>query len=180
MDTKLIVGVLVGVAVLGGGVYFFSETATAPSGSDTVLSGDSMDQLAAVGALTSGKFEGSFADLSTRGGEWKCMVDTSTAEAVSSGSVYVSQKNVRGDFTSDVASYGQVESHIITDGESVYTWTSVMPQGFKMKMVATGNDSGKPSGQGGDANQKYSYDCEPFTVDASLFVVPSDIQFTTI
>jgi len=67
----------------------------------------------------------------------------------------------------------------ISDGVYAYSWTSLNEKtGFKMKLdqaVATSTDKNKETQ---DINQAVKFRCRPWTVDNSLFVVPSDINFT--
>lgn len=173
MNTKLIAGIVALVAI-GGGAYYFMNTSSGTM--DTSETGDASAQ--------EGAFEGSFMALAKRGGNWKCTVDaqasTGAGSAVSSGVVYVSGEKVRADFTSTVQGFGNVDSHMIADGVNVYTWTSMMPQGFKTKMTAMESGGTETSGQGFDANQSYGYDCERTSADASLFAVPSTVTFTDL
>lgn len=178
MNQNTAIGIVVGlVVVLGGGYYLMSaKTAQAPEGSGT----QTVETTPAVESAQAGKFTGSLTDLATRGGSWKCTVDASTAQSVSAGVTYVSGGKVRGDYTTNVEGYGKAESHMIADGEYVYTWSSMMPQGVKTKMVAQGAGGTATSGQGADANQSYSYDCQPWTADASLLVPPANVTFMTV
>lgn len=172
MNQNIAIGLVVAVVAVGGGYYLLNRPA-AP----LVLEGQQTGATTPETAAESGKFTGSFAELAARGGSWKCSVDSTTAEAVSSGVTYVAGGKVRADFTTSVPSYGSVETHLIADGVDVYTWSSMMPQGIKTKMTAQGSGSVPTSGQGVDANTKYSYDCQSWAADASLFVVPAHITF---
>ncbi len=173
MNQNIAIGVVVAVVVVGGGYYVLNQPAAAPV---TLGQGQEATTTTETSAQ-SGKFTGSIAELVGRGGSWKCSVDSTTAEAVSSGVTYVSGGKVRADFTTSVPSYGSVETHLISDGVDVYTWSSMMPQGIKTKMTAQGSGSGSTSGQGMSTDTQYSYDCQPWTADASLFVVPANITF---
>lgn len=178
MNKNLLVGLVVGgVVVVGGGYYLMgAKTAQAPeeAGAQTA------ETTSVVESAQAGKFTGSVADLAMRGGSWKCTVDASTAQSISAGVTYVSDGKVRGDFTTNVQGYGSVESHLIVDGDTVYTWSSAMPQGMKTKMVAQGAGGAATSGQGADANQAYAYDCQPWTADVSLFVPPATVTFMQV
>jgi len=177
MNTKLVLGLLAAVVVLGGGYYYVQNSGGASS--DDSMGADSTQ-------TESGSFSGSFSDLSKRGGNWKCTIDaeanTGAGSVVSSGTVYVGGNKVRADFTSNVPSVGSVETHMIADGTDVYSWSSMMPSGFKMKQTEgeMGTGPGATSGQGVDANQSYAYDCDPWTGDQSVFAPPSNISFTSI
>jgi hypothetical protein len=179
MNTKIIIGIVAVVAVAGAGYAF---TRTSPAGMPAQTQEQTQETSAAA---QSGQFTGSIADLSARGGDWKCTVDAQAATgggaAASSGVVYVSGKKVRGDFTSTVQGIGPVEAHLVADGTNVYSWSSLLPQGIKTTMAASEpEESAATSGGGADANQRYTYDCQPAHADASLFVAPADISFRTL
>jgi hypothetical protein len=172
MNQNTVVGIVMGLVVVVGGGYYLMSTnpIQAPRGTSPQI----------AETAQAGKFTGSVAELTKRGGSWKCTVDAATAQSISAGVTYVSGNKVRADFTTLVQGYGSVESHMIADGESVYSWSSMMPQGIKTTMMAQGVGGTATSGQGGDANQSYSYDCQPWTSDASLLVPPANVTFKTV
>jgi len=178
MNTKIAIGVLAALVVIGGG-YYFLHGAKSPDGSKEA---QGTEQPADANSESGGAYTGSFADLAARGGNWKCTIDSksdaSAGQAVSSGTVYVSGKNVRGDFATAVPNYGSVQSHMIADGAYVYSWSSVMPKGIKTAMAAAPTGSGAPQGGGTNENTSYRYDCEPSSADASLFTPPANVTFT--
>jgi hypothetical protein len=135
-------------------------------------------------AEAAGTFTGSVADLSARGGDWKCTVEdqasTPAGQTPSSGTVYVSGRRVRADFTTTAQGYGAVNSHLIADGTSVYSWSSIMPQGIKTAQADAGSDDDATSGSGDTADQRYTYQCAPAQADATLFVPPSSVTFRTL
>ncbi|MDO8522456.1 MAG: hypothetical protein Q7S08_04190 [bacterium] len=182
MSTNFIVGLVVGaVVVIGGGYYLMTNSGG--SASDSKAAQEQEQNVAESTEATlaqAGKFNGSLSELAARGGSWKCTVDASTAQSVSSGVTYASGGKVRSDFSTKVQGYGNVESHVIADGQDVYTWSSVMPQGIKTKMAQQTDGGTATSGQGVNTNQPYSYDCQPWTADASVFVTPSSVVFKTI
>jgi hypothetical protein len=175
MSTKILIGIVLALVVVGGGYALTRGGSPATQG----------DAAAETSASQSGEFTGSIAELSGRGGDWKCTVDAQASvgggAAVSSGIVYVSGKRVRADFTSTVQGIGPVEAHLIADGTDVYSWSSLMPQGIKTAMTESSpEESASTSGGGADQNQRYTYDCQPAHADASLFAAPSDISFRTL
>jgi len=171
MSRNLLIGILVaGALVVGGGYYVTHQATTESDGAQPQTQESGTPPQA-------GKYSGSFAELAARGGSWKCTVDTSTAQSISSGVTYVSAGKVRGDFTTSVQGYGNVETHMISDGVHAYTWSSMMPQGIETSVSASGAAGGATSGQGVNANTSYSYDCEPWSADMTLFAVPTNITF---
>ena len=183
MNTNVIVGGLLAVVVAGGGYYLWSSQ-SAPAQSNTQGTSQQETQAQAdqnaAQAAQSGDYSGSLADLAARGGSWQCSVDSKALDAASSGTTYVSGNLVRADFTTTVQSYGKVESHLIVRDGYSYSWSPIMPGGIKTKVTAAGQGGTSTSGSGASANQSYSYHCEPWTPDASLFAVPANVTFRPI
>lgn len=170
MKSNVVIGLVIGaVVIIGGGYYLINITANDQSGANT--QGGT--------TATAGKFTGSFAELASRGGSWKCTVDSSVGDSTTVGTVYVADGKVRGDFASQVSGYGNMESHMLSDGQDVYTWSSIIPQGVKTRMTtsAPSETATQTSGQGMSPGQSYSYDCQPWTKDASVFELPSTVTF---
>lgn len=186
---KILMGVILITAVvlmIKGGSKKDTQTNQENSTSDNMTSEDqsSSDVEANVetSTETNNLFNGSMNDLIARGGDYKCTFDQTNDYSDSSGTVYISGKSIRGDFQSlEKVSNTNVESHMISDGEFSYVWSSVMPTGFKMKVVEDNSqdDSSAQTGQF-DYNQKLNYDCQAWPVDQSQFSLPDGIQFTEL
>ncbi len=126
-------------------------------------------------------FNGSAKELMARGGDHKCTFTQEVENSKSTGTVYVSGKKLRGDFSSDVSAGGAsmtVDSHMISDGEFMWTWSSAMPTGFKMKVDQEATASA--NNQGFDSDQKLEYTCIKWTPEESQFVLPSAVVFTEL
>lgn len=154
--------------------------------SDTVVVEEIKDEnMATQPDLTAvsidGKFNGSINDLIERGGDYECDFTHSTDVSDSAGTVFISGKKMRGDFssTTKIAANIKVESHMISDGEFLYNWSSAMPTGFKTVINKIENTVTSESA-GPDYNQKLEYNCKIWNVDDSKFMIPSDVKFTTI
>lgn len=167
MNKNIVIGLVVVIAVVVGGWLVW---------------GDKMG-----GSVTPNEpftATGSLDELLARGGNYKCTFTHESAAASSKGTVYIAGegKKIRGDFSSLVPVINtDVASHMIRDGEWVYTWSEMMPQGFKAKAVeGQGSKEAALSGQGFDANQSYNYNCEPWVVEVSQFTVPTNITFTEL
>jgi hypothetical protein len=124
-----------------------------------------------------GDFSGSMEELVARGGNYRCTFSHQSDTDDSSGTIYISGSSIRGDFVSLIQRIN-VESHMIQSGGYIYTWSSTMPTGFKLK-VATTTEAGGTAipGQYSDVDQTYSYDCESWSPDNSKFSIPSTITF---
>ncbi len=131
---------------------------------------------------TEGAFNGSMNELVARGGNYECNFTHATDVSDSAGTVFISGKKMRGDFvsTTKVAANLKVESHMISDGEFMYNWSSAAPMGFKIAIAETTNATPTTGSQSLDYNQKLDYDCKAWTVDSSKFAIPAEIKFTTL
>lgn len=130
--------------------------------------------------VVAGSFSGSFADLMNRGGNWVCAVDHSTVVSETDGKVYISGKDIRGEFSVEAPYIGNILVNMIADGSDVYSWTSVTPQGVKSPQSSIEGDGGtETSGQVIDANQELTYDCQPWSRDDSKFAIP-EINFMEV
>lgn len=188
--------VIAAVVVVGGGYVLMSGGYSMEEGGVTVATGDvtgdgtgdAAEQEA--DAVADGKstpkllekvsFTGSWMDLVKRGGTYVCEVDHKSAVDVSSGTVYVSGTDVRGDFTSKTAA-GTVTSSMLKKGDMVYVWGGGMPQGLKMPAtMSEGSASTQTSGNAVDMKQEYGWNCTPTAPDASKFALPKGIEFMDV
>lgn len=100
-------------------------------------------------------------------------------EEGSEGTVYVSGKNVRGDFSAIVEGK-PVMSHMITADNTSYIWMDGQTTGFKMTIdpeAAESTEQADAPVQGIDENKKMNYSCSNWSGDTSKFAVPSNIDF---
>jgi hypothetical protein len=159
MSTK-IVGVLLAIIAIAGGVYYFSNSGRLSSLTD------------ATAQMPAGPM--SLKELIAGGVSQKCTFSDASAGMPTEGTVYVGGGKVRGDFSA--TSQGKAMGmHMIADGATMHTWIDGMTSGFKMDMAAS--QSGTNTQQSFDSDKKIDYRCEPWAVDASKFVLPSDITF---
>lgn len=122
-------------------------------------------------------------DLAKKGGDYKCTFSQSTSLGDSTGVVYISGKNIRGDFISEVSIPSlsvveKVDTYMISDGESVYTWSSMSPDGFKAP-VAEDSKTANNSNLNNPSMQQLDYKCVSWKVDESVFKIPNNITFKT-
>lgn len=134
-------------------------------------------------------FSGSLFDLVKVGKTAKCTFSTSDENGSSEGTIYVSEKKARNDFSGKTAEGDSFESHMITDDEYIYMWTSISEQGTKMKLsdVETQQQNISSSEDMKEAYQGYKdlqnnidFKCMPWIPDGSKFDPPSDIEFIDI
>ena len=114
-------------------------------------------------------------DLSARQGSWQCAFTFAGDDVTSSGTVYISNGRLRGDFVFNISPLGQkAETHIIRMNGFQYSWNLATQTGEK-KAVAAGPSGGAA---GTSPDQAYPYHCVQKSVDESLFSLPSGIVFT--
>lgn len=164
-------------AVIFGVIFFALHTQKTETKNDVLGSAESSTKEEQI----SGTFSGSMRDLVARNQSVKCTFTHSTEINSSSGTVFVSGGKVRGDFDITVPQTGtNLKAFMIADGKDTYVWSSILPQGFKMPISdAKMQSSGQPA-NGIDYNQSLDYECEPWSVDESVFITPTDISFVSM
>lgn len=178
MLTKIIVGVL----VLGGISFFVFKNNT-----DTVPTDSSTEQVASEDTSKDAPKDfnekTTLAKLVEKGGSHKCTFSHTTQVGTSTGTVYIYGKKIRGDFVSKVSiaelpGLNDIHSSMISDGESIYTWSSMTPEGYKASVQqetsTTTTQTNVPT------NQELDYSCTAWMVDESKFSLPTHITFKTI
>lgn len=108
---------------------------------------------------------GTLKSLLSMGKVQKCDISYSNDRGKTSGTIYVSGKKMRGDFTVVDQNNKQMDSHIITDETYIYSWSGTSPQGVKTKVEAAIID------------QQVQSKCASWSVDSSKFTPPANIQF---
>ncbi len=163
---QALAGIIVGIIIVGGGAWYFTSGSsdTAPTTGEETVMEESTD--APEGA-------GTFAELMARTGSWTCDASAQHEGGGSSGTVVMNNGKLRGDFTSTMSGITVSSSFIGRDGY-MYTWTSMLPQGFKVAIDASTGTSG---GQGIDPSTQVEYSCAPWSADESKFELPSGITF---
>lgn len=133
---------------------------------------------------------GNMLELLKSGNTVKCAFSSNDNNTNISGTVYVSGKSMRNDSKITMENNQTIESHMISDGTWLYSWSSSMPQGVKMKIpdttqpstapngtdAASANDSGKPQTMKG-LQSNYNFKCDKWNIDTTMFTLPTNIQF---
>lgn len=175
MSTKIIIGVVAAVVVAAGAWYYMggmNPATTDDQSGAAALSGDERN------TATATQGEGSLESLVALGGNYECTVTMDQQGTQSQGTVYISGTKVRGDFAAQAEGM-TMNASMISDGSFVYTWSDLMPQGYKMAVTATGGSTGTAQ-SGFDMTAGVTYNCNPWTPETSKFVPPSNIQFQTL
>lgn len=168
-----IIAVIIVLAMLALGGYTLLTKGPAPA--------DRSDDQALPASGESFVLTGTIRDLLKRAGSYKCTFAQSVEVADTTGTVYIANDGtqLRGDFVSAVKQPAMtVSSHLVREGAWIYTWSDAFPQGFKVPVDETGMGGGE--NQAFNFDQELEYACEPWTADASLFVIPNSITFTEI
>ncbi|HWA64728.1 MAG TPA: hypothetical protein VG866_02680 [Candidatus Paceibacterota bacterium] len=172
---------IAGVAVIGAGVWYFvghsdsNDSNPSPSATPFPTATVSPATSATGSPTASGTTSGTLQTLlGLKGGSFKCTVQHSTDVDISSGVVYISSGKLKGDF--DVSAGGQsMKAYILVNGSDVYSWSSLSTTGVKTTVSASA--SSNQSGQGVNFNQNLNYSCTNASVDASIFAMPSGVNF---
>ena len=123
---------------------------------------------------------GSLLDLLSQGKNLNCTFNTSTNNVESSGTVYVSGKNIRTDFTTTVEGKKNTGS-MIRDENYSYVWGMGMAQGIKIKNSSIGTSANSAQNkQYFDQTAKVDYNCQPWGPNNSIFSPPADIKFSEL
>lgn len=161
MNTKAVVGVVALIVVAIGAYFLVSMQAPVaqPANEFTEQNGSavSLQSLVAAGAPVT------------------CTFSTTTAQGTESGTVYVANGNVAGDFTQTDSAQVSVSAHLIVEDQTSYVWTSASNTGYK-STVTQGQSSMQSNGV--SYNSQVNYSCQPWTPDQSKFDLPSNISFT--
>lgn len=167
---------VIAVAVVGGGIYFATANKTVAPADTTQTAGDTTATQNEDGRYKQNFNETtSLSSIVSAGGSYTCTMHSSIGGADTDGTFYIANKKMRGDFSSTIKGMSaSIQSHMISDGAYVYSWSDMIAQGFKAKVVTTpANDSSK----GFDYNQQFNYDCKAWVSDESKFTVPTTITF---
>ncbi len=180
MQTKTIIGIVVGLAVIVAGYAFYQSR-----GGDSLEMGQDVEsgtQLAEGEESPTGK-KMDFMSFVKQGGAYKCEVHQTVSGTDTVGTTYINAGMIKGEYNTKVQGMNIDTSFVVRDGYT-YSWNSMMPgQGFKAKVVENvgGDASAGTSGSYGfDENTIGDYNCEAWTVDSSKFVVPTSITFKTV
>ena len=169
---KYIIGIAAAVVVIGGGAYFVMQ-----GGSQQPATGDAMEQKEAKEVPSN--FTGSIGALIALGAPATCTFSYTYQGATVDGTVYVAQEKMRGDFT--MSQQGQsFDVSVIRDGSTHYTWGATPFGAFATKVDLDNATPAEKEKSGVDFDEDLDYTCAPWRVDASMFALPSDVNFDDI
>lgn len=198
IDNKTIAGIVIAVLALGGAWYLFTTQAaklrneiSAPVATTTPTAAapaqkqiapkptrtpSASKPVASTGAATGGV--GSITSLLALKQSLSCDIETINPIVKRSGTLYVDSGRVRGDFITYIDG-NKVSTSMIDDGTSLYAWTSGSATGLKLPAALSASGSAIASHGGIDLAATFNYSCNPWAANASLFIPPASITFST-
>lgn len=188
MELQRIVVLCIIVAVLGGGVWYVTgRDSGVESDEMTSVETEQMDDVEMMDEEDLSGF-GSFASLLGLGRDISCEYSYTDDDGnAGSGEGYFSGNLMRVDSVLTDTDGTVYTSHMINDGTTMYTWTETTDGTFAVMMPAAEFEE-DPSDYMYESEtettgevsveQEVEYDCEGWSVDASVFVPPSDVEFT--
>jgi hypothetical protein len=115
----------------------------------------------------------------------KCTYMLKDTNLTSSSTVYIDDKKLRTDAETTMDNGTKIMSHMVSDGEWIYSWTDATAQGMKFNVDTIKNqldENGEvniPNNSAfKDLQSKVDYDCSDWQPDNTLFTVPTTVQFT--
>lgn len=170
--TKVLAGIIIIILVaLGAGAFLVLSDKNKPATTDTSLNGNTQMQ------ANTENDQKSLKDLIGLGSSQECSFKDAAGNA---GTVYVGSNKMRGNFTT-AGAQGSISSHIIVDGQTTYMWLDGQNTGYKLAFdmnAPAAAEAEKQTGQNVDLDQKVDYNCKAWTVNSSVFALPSGITFT--
>lgn len=187
----LIILVVLVVLIIGGAGawYLYNQqqlALTTPTPVPTASIG--LPTSSPVASVAGTAFSGRLVDLMRQGQDLTCTFQRADAASSVNGTLYVSgqSQKLRGDFTVQQASAGEIMSHMVRDGLTMYVWADNVPQGTKFTVddQAAVSGSPQPSVTPGESNQfadqSFQYMCQPWSASEAVFTLPTTVQFIDI
>ncbi len=123
--------------------------------------------------------------LKQNNASYTCTVTEAMSDFPNKGTIHIvgaadkTKIRMQGEFEI-VVERKTVKSYMIMKDGYSYSWSSMMPtQGVKIKLVVDNTDPKNPT-YNWNADQIGDYDCKPWTVDESIFALPSSVTFREI
>ncbi|MDZ4226073.1 MAG: hypothetical protein U1C66_01120 [Patescibacteria group bacterium] len=177
MSTNLIIGIVVALAVVGGGTYVAMNPEIV-SNITASFSGNGQVNTEVEGNASVGS---TFAQIVALGQSVQCTFSQDDgAGNTSSGTMYIANggTQMRGDFTTTQSGSIPMESHLVRAGGYTYIWSDSSPQGIKSKVV---NEAELSSGsQNDDIDEDTEFNCQAWSIDTAKFTLPTGIEFMEV
>ena len=107
-----------------------------------------------------------------------CTYEKKEPNGKQSGTIYVAGRKIGGEIQVSSIEGTYLMNTLYTDGWQ-YIWGGPLgeTQGMKIQVSALHAQGSPEATHGPDLNEDLDYQCKPWTVDASKFVLPSNVQF---
>ncbi len=130
---------------------------------------------------TTEDFTGGLNELMQRGRDAMCTFTRTDDTGTMEGTVYVARNgNMRGEFMLHMEEYGDMQMHMIRDGDFGYTWGfPSQTEGTKIAL----DDEMKPVDQNENEpslDDPMEYRCTSWRADNRMFTPPSNVEFQDI
>lgn len=178
---KIIIALFASVALAGAVLYYIGVDLLGSAGGPTVVKATSTPHLVAQATSTkvetTQKFTGSIPGLLAQKGSWQCDIAAVAGGTLTSGSAFVANGKMRGDVTAVVPQVGNVQTHLLVLGNTVYAWASLLNRGMQLQIFDE-KVQGAPDQQT-DAvlNHDYDFTCTAWKASEARFVLPEGIVF---
>jgi hypothetical protein len=187
-----IILVAVGVLVIAGGVFYYtqqekdSNTNSTITQNESVPSNDTNAENENLNTNTNQPQSGQAASLAelAQGGAKRCEVtiDMSSEDPNMSDYSGVFYSDGQGKYRSEVWQQSRPESKYFTlvSNPWVYTWTNYDSRGVKAQATGSADNSTSSELNTNGFEQPYNFDCSNWTIDASMFEPPTNITFSDL
>lgn len=121
---------------------------------------------------------GSLSSLFNYGESLVCTVETTSAYTKRSGTVYISDRELSGDFSSYINGE-MTATKMVDNGSYIYVWSKNSTNGVTVPAPLLSGGSAIISAGGVSLSEDVSYRCNLWKQESSRFAVPSNITFTS-
>ena len=178
---KFIVPLIIVILLMLGGFVFWKQMTPKPVTSETTT------QITQSIEPTQGERTelSTLRDLLAQGVTQQCTYAyTDEKTGKSEGIMLIANGKVRGVYTLTDPKGAVTKGNMINDGEYSYVWDDTTKTGMKVEMTAElkkmGEDLSANNPQVAEMNKKTNYRCKPWVVDTSIFIPPTDVQFSDL
>ncbi len=115
--------------------------------------------------------------LLAEGKSVKCTYDNTDDTGVrNQGTAYFAGGKMFGDFTATQTDGNVYQSNVLKVNNTQYVWDKEKKEGYKVDTTAI-TDSSETNNDSFKNNKEYDFNCSDWSVDESMFAVPSDVNF---
>lgn len=171
---QLIIGITVFVLIIIGMLGYILYGKTQTTNPNSIPSNNKISSNASQNQLQT-----SIKDLFAGGQNRKCVFNVKgSGTGSTTGTVYVNANNAAGEFV--MTTNGKDSKiNLIKNNDTFYIWGDALPTGIKMTSSVDDMVSKMQQSQYGalNPNEKVNYNCSNWTVDQSMFKIPSSVKF---